>query len=444
MSISLLYHTQGVKGFNCLRTKYPNGTVIFEVKQKPKLFKCSNCQSFNVQPYFLKKRKIQALPVGSKKQILAVDIHRLKCHDCDSYKQESLSFADEHKRYSHKLARYVIELRAQMTIAAVANLTGLNWKTVKDIEKYYLEKKYKKVVLKDVTAIGIDEIHLGKWGYKTIVIDLETGAVLHIGQGRSSEALADFSKRLKHSTCQIKTVAVDMAPAYTKWVTENLPEAVIVYDHFHVIKLMNEKLNLVRRNEMRKAKQFDDKSLAEIERYCGRLTVRALNYKISQVKINKRVKEIRDQYEAQAAVLKGTKWLLLGNCERIQTKEAARESLDKLMLANSNIALAYQLKEQLRAIYSQKDLAQAAIDLEAWCQLAEASGLRPIKTMAKTIRSHWSGVLSYWRDGVTSAKVEGFNTKIRWLIKQAYGYHDERYFELKVFDLPNLKLRKAL
>lgn len=75
-----------------------------------------------------------------------------------------------------------------------------------------------------------------------------------------------------------------------------------------------------------------------------------------------------------------------------------------------------------------------------WCTVAELSKIPEMKTMARTIRQHNDGILAYWtQNRITSAAMEGFNNKIRWLIRQAYGYRDEEYFTLKIFDLPNLK-----
>lgn len=338
-----------------------------------------------------------------------------------------------------------MDLRKEMSIKAVADFTGLNWKTVKDIEKAKLKIKYRTIRLKDVRAIGIDEIYLGKrWKYKTIVIDLESGAVLYVGKGRGVDSLDGFKRKLRNSKCTISTVAVDMGAAYTRWTRDNLPDAVIVYDHFHVIKLMNEKLDLVRRQEMAKARKVDKSEEKKLAEYCDQLTVRALNRGIEQERIDERIKAIRNGFESCSEPLKGTKWLLLGNEERIRTKTKAAAALDRLTHFNENIAVAYQLKEQLREAYRETNSKEAEDLLDSWCMLADESGLKPLKTMAKTIRNHREGVLAYWQTGLTSAKVEGFNNKIRWLNKQAYGYRDEEYFELKVFDLPQIDLRKKL
>ena len=83
--------------------------------------------------------------------------------------------------------------------------------------------------------------------------------------------------------------------------------------------------------------------------------------------------------------------------------------------------------------------------LRGWCAAADATGVPELAAMAKTIRSHIMGILGYWKlDGATNASMEGFNGKVRWLIKQAYGFRDFKYFRLKIFDLPSNDIRKRL
>ena len=112
-----------------------------------------------------------------------------------------------------------------MSIKAVAQHTGLHWETVKNIEKKWLKKKYKRIRLKDVRYLGIDEVYLGKTlDYITIVRDLISGAVLFVGKGKGGEALKKFRSRLKRKAKQIKAVSMDMSNAYAAWVKEVLPE----------------------------------------------------------------------------------------------------------------------------------------------------------------------------------------------------------------------------
>ena len=104
------------------------------------------------------------------------------------------------------------------------------------------------------------------------------------------------------------------------------------------------------------------------------------------------------------------------------------------------------MKEKLRFIYSQAEGIEEAEEMfDEWCALAETSEIAKLKTMGKTIKKHKKGILCFWKyDHLTSAGMEGFNNKIRWLIRVAYGYRDDEYFKLKIYDLPKLKTTKEL
>jgi transposase len=166
------------------------------------------------------------------------------------------------------------------------------------------------------------------------VRDLLSGAVLFIGTGQGGDALQAFRKRIGRKAKQIKAVRIDMSNAYSAWVAEVLPHLEIIHDHCHVIKLMNERMDNLRRSTMNK--------LAE---------------------------------------------------------------------------------EQKK----------------------EVSGIHCLKQMAKTIRTRIEGLLVFWRHHrLTNASQEGFNNKIGWLTKQAYGYRGEDSLHLKIYDLPNRSTRKEL
>ncbi len=239
-------------------------------------------------------------------------------------------------------------------------------------------------------------------GYITVVRDMDSGAVLFIGKGKGGDALKKFRKRLKRRAKQIKAVAIDMANSYSAWVKEVLPDADIVYDHFHVIKLMNERMNNLRKSTM-------NKLAAE-----------------------------------QKKELKGKRFLLLRNEENLSTEAA--DDLKRLRFEFKDLGTTSMMKEYLRNIYKlaeSYELARTAFLL--WAEKAEASGIHCLKQMAKTIRRRLDGLLAYWKHAkLTSASQEGFNNKIGWLTRQAYGYHDEKYLHLKIYDLPNLSTRRNL
>jgi len=135
-----------------------------------------------------------------------------------------------------------------MTIQDVADLLGVGWDTIKSIFKCYLFRRFAKPKLGKLKYIAIDEISVKKGQkYLTLVLDLESGAVVFVGEGRSRETLIPFWKRLMKTKARIAAVATDMNAGHISVVMESLPGAAIVFDRFHVVKLMNEKITQIRR-----------------------------------------------------------------------------------------------------------------------------------------------------------------------------------------------------
>jgi transposase len=155
-----------------------------------------------------------------------------------------------------------------MSISAIANYFGVDWKTVKNVDKEHLRRKYRNIPLADVNTIGVDEIYVGRKRYKTVVRDLQTGAVLHVADGRGADALKPFGRRLHSADARVKAIAMDMAAGYAAWAQEDIPDAVIVYDHFHLIKLMNDKLDHVRRRTVNELDEQQTALLKKNASYC--------------------------------------------------------------------------------------------------------------------------------------------------------------------------------
>ena len=124
----------------------------------------------------------------------------------------------------------------------------VGWNMVKEIHKKYLKAKYSYPDIKQVHRIGIDEFATRKGHvYKTIVVDLDTGRIIHVGDGKGKDALAGFWKRVKRNKVKIEVVTSDLSAAFIASVMENAHETVHVYDKFHVSKLVNDAVDAVRR-----------------------------------------------------------------------------------------------------------------------------------------------------------------------------------------------------
>jgi transposase len=301
-------------------------------------------------------------------------------------------FADPRRSYTRSFERLALELRESMTLKDVARYLCVSDWLVKDIEKRWLGKHFAKPRLKDLRHIAIDEIATKKGHkYLTIVMDLKTGAVVYVGPGKGAEALTAFWRSLKASRAQVEAVAIDMSAAYYGAVCENLPDAAVVFDWFHIVKLLNDKLSELRRQLHREATDRLHKD-----------------------------------------VLKGTRWLLLKRPENLdQTRDESKRLQEALQL-NTSLATAYYLKEDLRLLWEEPTKRAAGLFLDDWIRQADASGIRVLQTFAKTLARYRRGILAWYDHPLSTGPLEGTNNKIKTLKRQAYGFRDPEYFALKI------------
>jgi transposase len=391
MSTSLLYHAFGIKGYRYVRTDYAQGQTAFTLGREPDTCRCSACGSADVVSRGHVERRFRCLPIGSRPTLLVLPIPRVECRACGVVRQVDVSFADPRRSYTKRFERYVLELSRRMTIRDVAAHLGVGWDLVKDVQKRDLSRRHAKPKLKHLRRIAIDEIAVAKGHrYLTVAMDLDSGAVVFVGDGKGADALKPFWKRLRPSGARIEAVAMDMSAAYRGAVSTHLKEAVIAFDHFHVIKLFNDKLSDLRRSLYHRA-QADQKK-----------------------------------------VLKGARWLLLKNPENLDTDKGEKARLEEALALNRPLATAYYLKEDLRRFWEQPGKRFATAVLNDWLRRAEASGVKMLQQMAKTLAAHRSGLLAYYDAMITSGPMEGTNNKIKTMKRMAYGFRDPEFFKLKI------------
>ena len=189
-----------------------------------------------------------------------------------------------------------------------------------------------------------------------------------------------------------------MSPAYISAVFEHLPEAQIVFDHFHIIKLYNEKLTKLRRDLFHEA--------ADIR---------------------------------QKQILKGTRWLLLKNPENLNTQTDEQHRLHQALELNLPLTTAYYMKEELRQLWKQPDKPTAEAFLESWAQRAKTSKIQMLMKFANMLLFHRTGILAYYDHPISTGPLEGTNNKIKTMKRQAYGYRDMDFFKLKIMAIHEAK-----
>jgi len=189
-----------------------------------------------------------------------------------------------------------------------------------------------------------------------------------------------------------------MSLAYIQAVEKYLPKAAIVFDHFHIVKLLNDKLSTLRRQLY--AQATDD---------------------------------------LQKKVLKGTRWLLLKHQENLSPDRNERARLMEALRLNEPLATAYYLKEDLGQLWKQPHETAARNFLTSWYMRAMDSGIRVIQQFARTLLSHAWGILTWFRYPISTAPLEGTNNKIKTMKRQAYGFRDPEFLKLKIYGIHETK-----
>lgn len=399
MSTSLLYHAFSIRGYDYVSTRYEAGEVIFTIRHKPGTLKCPDCGGRDLILRGTQPRSFFAPSIGSKPVRIELPVQRVECRACGSIKQVDLGFSGSRRFYTHAFERLAVELSRCMTIKDVARHLRVSWDVVKEIVKRYLGHRFSKPSLSHLEYLAIDEISVGKGHqYLTVALDLQSGAVVFVGDGKGAEALAPFWRRLRRSGAGVRAVAMDMSPAYMAAVLKELPGAQIVFDHFHIIKMMNDKLSDFRRDLHREVESLEQK-----------------------------------------AVLKGTRWLLLKNPENLNDQYNERERLEKALTINRPLALAYYMKEDLRELWKQGSKDQAERFLADWCRRAQASGIRFLIKFAGMLLAHRSGILAWYDYPISTGPLEGTNNKIKTMKRQAYGFRDKEFLKLKILGIHEAK-----
>lgn len=350
---------------------------------------CSRCGSKADRVHSSHRRDVWDLSLAGTRVQLEVPLRKVYCTSC-GIRVEGLDFVRPWGRVTKRLAQYVKDLCKLMTVKEVADHLGLDWKTVKSIDKKALEEEFGETCYEGLRVLAIDEVSRRKGHeYLTVVLDYVTGRVVWVGKGRDEEAVARFFQGMTEEQREkIEAVALDMWDPYINMVREWCPRACIVFDLFHVVKDYNKMVDRLRNQEYRRASTKD------------------------------------------RTVMKGTKYLLLRNKEHLKPEQ--RPKLKSLLELNETLSTVYILKDALKQIwrYRYPKCAQRALD--EWCELAQESGIADLKRFARKLKRHSYGIINHCKYPIDTGKIEGVNNVINVMKRKAYGYRDDRYFILKI------------
>ena len=358
--------------------------VIVTVRLRCRRRVCSGCgQVGRLAIHDRRVKRWRHLNLGAQRCVIECELRRLWCRDCGGPRLEPVPWARVDSGYTRDFEDLVAFLAQQMAKTPIARLLHLAWDTVGRIVQRVVADHLDRTRLDGLVAIGCDEISYRKGQrYLTCVADHERGAIIWARPGRNAATLQAFFDELGERKHSIRAVSIDMSAGYENAVRAAVPAAEVCFDPFHVVKLANEAVNDVRRTDW----NTHGKSKTATGKW-----------------------------------LKGARWALLKAPERLTERQQTK--LAEVQAANRGLYRAYLLKEELRALYHLDDRSVAAQHLNAWLAWASRSKLKPFVKLARTIRRYREGILAAIRLGLSNARLEGLNSKVRLISHRSFGFH---------------------
>lgn len=291
-------------------------------------------------------------------------------------------------------------LLSSESVQAACRLLRLNWESAHMVMQRAVDRGLERRRLEDVEYVGIDEKSFGRGqDFGTLCNDLNRGRVLEVTRGRTSESACEALGCLgAEQARKVKAACLDMSAAYEKALVLTLPWALRVYDRFHVSKLLGEAVDKVRRAEHK-----------EISRH-GEETLKGSRYD----------------------------WLR----DPAKLSHQGLERLNQLLAADLKTGKAYGYRINFYEFWSCRDRDEGKLFFKTWHRSAVRSRLRPITTVAKTLKSHLDGLLNYFHHRITNAMSEGLNSSVQKLKATARGFRNFDNFRTRIlFFLGQLDLQ---
>ncbi|KXW57048.1 MAG: ISL3 family transposase [Ferrovum myxofaciens] len=274
-------------------------------------------------------------------------------------------------------------IEREMPVNRVAEILGVNPQRVWAVFNHWIAQARDADDPSSITRLGVDETSSRKGHkYVTLGVDLETARVIHACEGKGKETLKNIQQHLESKGApkeQITQLSMDLSPAFIAGAAESFPAAAITFDRFHVVKLLNEAMDKVRRVE-------------------------------------------RIEHEE----LKGHKYTFLRNRQNLSDKQ--EQSLSEMIELYPNLGKAYRLKVLFNDLWEMPNKAAATTFLTNWCNEVEEAKIPAFMAFSKMVRGHWSGIIHFVESRITNGILEGINSKVQLAKRRARGYRNTGNF----------------
>jgi transposase len=360
-------------------------------------FSCPDCARAGCPVHDTVDKQWRHLDFFQHQAFLHARTPRIACPDC-GVRLADVPWARPGSGFTLLFEALAMTLMTAMPVAAAARLLGEHDTRMWRILHHWVEEARERADYADVKRLAIDETAARRGhDYVSLFVDIDARRVLYVADGRSAETVAEFADDLEShngDASHIKQVCIDMSGAFIKGVSENLTEAEITFDKFHAVKLVNDAVDTVRRQE--------SKARPELKR---------------------------------------SRYLWLKNEASLSAD--SRSQLASLTRLHLKTARAYQLRLAFQEIYQQPSQPWGELFLDRWYSWAIRSRLEPIKDAARTIIKHRHGILAWFHSRIANGLIEGINSLVQAAKAKARGYRSTRTLKAIIYLIAG-KLELAL
>jgi transposase len=346
-------------------------------------FPCPACSRMNCKGYDTVDKVWRHLNFFEHVAFLHVRTPRVKCPEC-GVKQVPVPWAREGSGFTLLFEAFIMAMAKEMPVNAIARLVGEYDTRIWRILHHYVEQARSEQDYSGVSKVGVDETSSRRGhNYISVFVDMDRSKVLFATPGKDSATVTAFKSDLEahggHPE-NIKQACCDMSPAFIRGIEDTFEGSTITFDRFHIVKIINEAVDEVRRQEQK----------------------------------------IRPE-------LKKTRFAWLKNPSNLTAKQKTVIETLNVKTLNLKTAKAYQIKLTFQDLYDQPK-EEAGAFLKRWYFWATHSRLQPMIDAARTIKRHWDGVLRWFESGMTNGILEGINSLIQAAKAKARGYRSDRNF----------------
>ena len=341
---------------------------------------CPECRS-RMHVKERRTRRWRHLDSCQFKTVLEADVPLVECQTHGAQTVQ-VPWADGSSRFTLFFERLAIEVLLACPAAKAAELLDVTWDQIDGIKQRAVARGMATRSLEGIEYLCVDEKAVGHGhDYVTVVTGIVDGkpSVLHVGDGRDEGALNAFYERLGAGGCKrIQAVSMDMGVSYQNATARHCPDADVVFDPFHIMKMCNKAVDEVRRDE----------ALAGI-------------------------RTVRES-------LKKTRQLWLWGEENLPGRHAAR--FEKLKVSSLKTAKAWRVKELWRSFKTCANAEDGLDFFRRWYREAMKTRLAPVKRLAQTMKERVASIVTYLKHRFCNAFAEGVNSRIQLLIQKSCGY----------------------